>query len=110
MHFLIFYYLIRAPSPNAASLAEVANAGAYAIQAATGTRYTVGQPSKVFYAAAGGVDDWAYGVAGIPICITMELPGAGSTGFDPFPQQILPIVSETWIGIKAMIQKVISKF
>lgn len=61
------------------------------------------------YAAAGGSDDYALAVARIPISITMELPGGG-TGFDPSPEQIAPFVSETFIGIKAMAEKVISKY
>ncbi|XP_055914796.1 carboxypeptidase B [Eupeodes corollae] len=91
------------------NLDEVAKAGANAIRSATGTKYTVGSSTNVLYAAAGGSDDWAFGVAGIPISITMELP-AGGSGFDPSPSQIKPFVSETWIGIKAMAQKVISKY
>lgn len=61
------------------------------------------------YAAAGGSDDYAYAVAKIPISITMELP-AGGTGFDPKPAQIQPFVSETWVGIKAMAEKLVSKY
>lgn len=59
----------------------VARAGALAIQKATGTRYTVGSSTNVLYAAAGGSDDYAHGVVGIPISITMELPSGGRTGF-----------------------------
>lgn len=88
---------------------EVAQAGAAAIKAATGTRYTVGSSTNVLYAAAGGSDDYAFAKANIPISITMELP-AGGTGFDPTPAQIEPYVSETWIGIKAMAEKVIAKY
>lgn len=39
----------------------------------------------------------------------MELP-AGGSGFDPKPAQIEPFVSETWIGIKAMAEKLMTKF
>ncbi|KAI8121307.1 hypothetical protein FF38_05968 [Lucilia cuprina] len=88
---------------------EVAQAGAAAIRSATGTKYTVGSSTNVLYAAAGGSDDYAFAVANIPVAITMELP-AGGTGFDPKPAQIEPFVSETWIGIKAMAEKIISKY
>ncbi|XP_055841092.1 carboxypeptidase B-like [Episyrphus balteatus] len=94
---------------NVNQIDEIAKAGANAIKSATGTKYTVGSSTNVLYAAAGGSDDWALGVAGIPISITMELP-AGGSGFDPSPKQIQPFVSETWIGIKAMAKKVISMF
>ncbi|XP_037934056.1 carboxypeptidase B [Teleopsis dalmanni] len=88
---------------------EVAQAGANAIKAATGTKYTVGSSTNVLYAAAGGSDDYAHASAGIPISITMELP-AGGSGFNPSTSQITPFCSETWIGIKAMAEKVIEKY
>ncbi|KAH8380301.1 hypothetical protein KR009_009830 [Drosophila setifemur] len=87
----------------------VAQAGAAAIKAATGTKYTVGSSTNVLYAAAGGSDDYAFGVAGFPVAITMELP-AGGTGFNPTTSQIESMVSETWLGIKAMAQEVIKKY
>lgn len=86
------------------------------------------------YAAAGGSDDYALGVAEIPISITMELPsGVGSgfvdfinkllrfllgntklfvdvNGFDPSPSEIQSIVEESWIGITAMALEVDRKF
>ncbi|BFF97756.1 carboxypeptidase B [Drosophila madeirensis] len=88
---------------------DVAQAGAAAISAATGTKYTVGSSTNVLYAAAGGSDDYAFAVADFPISITMELP-AGGTGFNPTTAQILPYVDETWVGIKAMAQKVVDKY
>lgn len=88
---------------------EVAQAGAAAISASTGTKYTVGSSTNVLYAAAGGSDDYAFGVAKFPVSITMELP-AGGTGFNPTTAQILPFVTETWTGIRAMAEKVISKY
>ncbi|KAH8256041.1 hypothetical protein KR026_005517 [Drosophila bipectinata] len=88
---------------------EVAQAGADAIKSATGTKYTVGSSTNVLYAAAGGSDDYAFAVANFPISITMELP-AGGTGFNPSTSQINSMVSETWVGIKAMAQKVVEKY
>lgn len=88
---------------------EVAQAGAAAISASTGTKYTVGSSTNVLYAAAGGSDDYAFGVAKFPVSITMELP-AGGTGFNPTTAQILPFVSETWTGIRAMAEKVINNY
>ncbi|XP_034483899.1 carboxypeptidase B [Drosophila innubila] len=91
------------------SIDEVAQAGAAAIKKSTGTKYTVGSSTNVLYAAAGGSDDYAFGVAKFPISITMELP-AGGSGFNPTTEQILPFVSETWTGIRAMAEKVIEKY
>lgn len=87
----------------------MAQAGAAAIKSSTGTKYTVGSSTNVLYAAAGGSDDYAFAVANFPISITMELP-AGGSGFNPSTSQILPMVSETWVGIKAMAQKVVEKY
>ncbi|XP_065360646.1 carboxypeptidase B1 [Calliphora vicina] len=90
-------------------LHEVAAAGADAIYQATGTNYTVGSSTTVLYVAAGASDDYAFN-AGFPIAFTMELPGAGSTGFDPPVEMIDELVKETWVGIKAMGLKVIEKY
>nr|AAT36737.1 carboxypeptidase B [Ochlerotatus triseriatus] len=89
---------------------EVAQAGAAAIKKATGTRYTVGSSTNVLYAASGGSDDWAHGVAEVPISITMELPGGGNGGFNPPTSAIEASVKESWVGIKAMALKVAQKF
>lgn len=116
-------------------LDDVARSGAKAIRRATGSRYTVGSSTNVLYAAAGGSDDYAHGVAKIPISITMELPSGGRlgfieiilnyimrfwlgnrqlfvghNGFDPLPKEIEGIVKESWIGIKAMALTVDKKF
>uniref|UniRef100_A0A034W5T7 Zinc carboxypeptidase A 1 n=1 Tax=Bactrocera dorsalis TaxID=27457 RepID=A0A034W5T7_BACDO len=88
---------------------DIASAGAAAIKTATGTEYTVGSSTNVLYAAAGGSDDYALGKARIPISITMELPSAGQQ-FDPPLSKIEELASETWIGIKAMAEKVIEKY
>lgn len=40
----------------------------------------------------------------------MELPGGGSTGFDPPATDIRKSVEESWIGIKAMIKKAATKY
>ena len=94
---------------NVKDLDEVSQAGASAMKSATGARYTVGSSTNVLYAAAGGSDDYALAEAKIPISITMELPGGGS-GFDPKPSQIKSFVEETWIGIRAMAEKVQQKY
>ncbi|XP_035910107.1 carboxypeptidase B-like [Anopheles stephensi] len=89
---------------------EVAQAGAQAIRDATGTVYTVGSSTNVLYAAAGGSDDYAFAVAGVPISMTMELPGGGSAGFNPPPSRIEEIVKETFVGIRAMALEVAKSY
>lgn len=86
-------------------LDEVASAGAQAIERATGSRYWVASAAEL-YLAAGGSDDYALGEHGIPIAITMELPG----GFVVPTAQIRASVQESWIGIRAMALRVIEKY
>jgi hypothetical protein len=91
-------------------LDEVSRAGADAMRLATGSHWTVGSSTNVLYAAAGGSDDYALGVSGIPIAITMELQAGGSNGFDPPSTSIKRNVEESWIGIKAMALRVDAKY
>ncbi|KAH8270237.1 hypothetical protein KR018_006105 [Drosophila ironensis] len=91
------------------SLDAVARTGAEAILNATGTVYTYGSSTNVLYIAAGASDDYGY-YAGFNISITMELPGAGSTGFNPPVSRIDEFVTETWIGIRAMAEKLIEMY
>ncbi|KAH8302215.1 hypothetical protein KR044_004072, partial [Drosophila immigrans] len=90
-------------------LHAVASAGGDAIEAATGTVYEVGSSTNVLYIAAGASDDYAF-YAGFNISITMELSGGGTTGFDPPASSIEEFVVETWIGVRAMAEKVIELF
>lgn len=79
----------------------MARAGSIAIKKATGTSYTVGSSTNVLYAASGASDDYALGIANIPVVLCMELPSGGN-GFDPPADRILPLASESWLGIRAM--------
>lgn len=89
---------------------EISQIGAEAIRNATGTRYTIGSSTNVLYAAAGGSDDYMFGVFDVPISITMELPGGGSYGFDLPAKLIDKTVKETATGIFAMIRAVAEKY
>ncbi|EDV40702.1 uncharacterized protein Dana_GF10642 [Drosophila ananassae] len=89
---------------NWQDLDAVASTGAEAIKNATGTVYTYGSSTNVLYIAAGASDDYGY-YAGFNVSITMELPGAGSIGFNPPVTRIEEFVTETWIGIRAMAEK-----
>ncbi|XP_059224568.1 carboxypeptidase B1 [Stomoxys calcitrans] len=84
----------------------VARSGANAIKRSSGTSYTVGSSAKALYAASGASDDFAYGAANIPVALCMELPSGGN-GFDPAPKEILPIVAESWLGIRAMAREIV---
>ena len=91
-------------------LDDISRVGANAIKNATGTKYTVGSATNVLYAAAGGSDDYMFAVAKIPISITMELTGGGLDGFDPAPNSIIKIASESAVGIFSMARAVAKKY
>lgn len=91
-------------------LDEIAQVGASAIKKTTGTIYTVGSSTNVLYAAAGGSDDYMFGIFNIPISITMELPGGGPNGFDMPASRLENTVKESAVGIFAMIEAVARKY
>jgi len=90
-------------------LQGLGESAAKSIENVYGTKYTVGTSTNVLYAAAGGSDDWAKGVAGVELSYTIELRGGGS-GFDPPPSEILPIVTEAWAGIETLHHHIEEKF
>ncbi len=57
-------------------------------------------------AAAGGSDDWAKGVAGIPFSYTIELWPAGSPYFVLPADQIEPQAEEMWAGLRATFNEI----
>ncbi|RWS25052.1 carboxypeptidase B-like protein, partial [Leptotrombidium deliense] len=95
-------YTSKVPS-NYNDLVKKAQIASEALKSKYGTKYTVGSSTNVLYAAAGGSDDWALGVAGVPYAYTLELrPDENSfSGFVLPPNQIKPTGEETWAGVKA---------
>lgn len=85
---------------------SVGKAGRNAMYKATGSKYKVGSTLSVLYAASGSSADYAHGVVGIPITLTMELPGGGSVGFNPPESSVKSIVMESFVGISAMAKRV----
>lgn len=81
-------------------------AGRKAMYEVTGVNYTVGSSTNVLYAASGSSEDYAHGVVGIPIALTMELPHGGFIGFNPPEESIRSIVTESFMGISAMAKRV----
>lgn len=78
-----------------------ARRAADAVEKVYGTKYKVGTSTRVLYAAAGGSDDWAKGVAGIPYAFTVELrPSANAfRGFVLSPSEIKPCSLEMLAGV-----------
>ncbi|KAF5305652.1 hypothetical protein FQA39_LY18971 [Lamprigera yunnana] len=83
--------------PNNDQLFSLAVQVNRAIVDAGGDEYTIGTSTNVLYAAAGGSDDWAMGVAGINLSYTIELPG---WDFVVPPSSILPYVMQTFAGVR----------
>ena len=66
----------------------------------------------LLYIASGNPKDWAFGVAGIPYSIGMELrPGQfGPHGFVLPPDQIIPTGEETWAFHQTAARMIIDEF
>ncbi|CAB3373350.1 Hypothetical predicted protein [Cloeon dipterum] len=84
-------------------LTKAANLTAAAIEAVYGRRYIIGTSANVYFPAVGASMDYAYAIGGNnTYSYTWELPAGGEFGFEPPPEDILPIVQEIWEGIKAL--------
>jgi Zinc carboxypeptidase len=69
----------------------------------------VGSSAILLYEAAGGSDDYAMAVKNIPFAFTLEV-GNEEYSFDPPPSKIRSLVHETWVGIHAMIDRLMEKY
>lgn len=87
--------------PRIRQLHTVAEAGANAIMMTTGSKFVPDQSGSNLYVAAGGSDDYALEVVGIPYAYTFEL-GAENFGFAVPLNQLKPTLLEGWTVIKAM--------
>ncbi|GLG99711.1 Carboxypeptidase B [Gryllus bimaculatus] len=81
------------------ALAQEAN---LAQKRAGGHDFTVGQTARVFYAAAGGSDDWVAAAGRVPLVYTVEMPRGGNWGFDLPPSAIQRTVSAFWPAVRVM--------
>ncbi|EDW68996.1 carboxypeptidase B1 [Drosophila virilis] len=95
---------------NYFDMMEVADAGAMAIVQATNGIYSYGSGYHLMYPTSGDSIDYAVGVANATVAITMELPAGGFLGFDPWVSHIEGIVTESWVGVRAMALEVIRRY
>ncbi|KAF4522163.1 hypothetical protein B566_EDAN010423 [Ephemera danica] len=79
---------------------RVGTEAAAALEAVSGTVYDVGSSADLLYFSYGNSKDWAYGALNISYSYTVELPPGGSGDFNPPPQDIIPVATETWEAIK----------
>jgi hypothetical protein len=95
---------------NSADHQEVGVRVRTAINAVAGNYYTLGPSGSTLYLASGISVDYAAGVAGIPISFTIELPGGGRNGFDIEPERIVPVITETFPGLRVFAQFIRERF
>ncbi|XP_017009396.2 carboxypeptidase B1 [Drosophila takahashii] len=89
---------------------SVADAGAKAIVHSTNGIYSYGSTYYVLYPTSGDTADFALGVVNATVAMTMELPAAGFMGFDPWVSHIERLVTESWVGVRAMAAEVIRRY
>ncbi|KAF4528946.1 hypothetical protein B566_EDAN017338 [Ephemera danica] len=90
------------PAPTKDDMQTAGDVAADAIRAINGTNYVVGQGSVIYFIGYATSMDYAYSLGNIPLVYTWELTAGGSTGFDPPRNEIDPIASEAWEGIKQL--------
>ncbi|KAL6106296.1 cpa4 [Pungitius sinensis] len=87
---------------------ELDSVGRAAVQKLTslhGTSYKVGSICNIIYQASGGSIDWSYDL-GIKYSFAFELRDTGRYGFILPANQIVPTASETWMGLKHIMEHV----
>ncbi|KAM8891170.1 carboxypeptidase A4 [Spinachia spinachia] len=87
---------------------ELDSVGRAAVQKLTslhGTSYKVGSICNIIYQASGGSIDWSYNL-GIKYSFAFELRDTGRYGFILPANQIIPTASETWLGLKHIMEHV----
>ncbi|KAH8380023.1 hypothetical protein KR009_008541, partial [Drosophila setifemur] len=89
---------------------SVADEGAMAIVHYSNGIYTYGSTYYVLYPTSGDSADFALGVANATVAMTMELPAGGFLGFDPWVSHIEGLVTESWVGVRAMAMEVIRRY
>ncbi|XP_022229550.2 carboxypeptidase B [Drosophila obscura] len=95
---------------NYQDMMAVAEAGAMAIVHATNGIYSYGSTFYLLYPTSGDTTDYALGVANATVAMTMELPAGGFLGFDPWVSHIEGLVTESWVGVRAMAVEVIRRY
>ncbi|XP_062582528.1 carboxypeptidase B-like [Saccostrea cucullata] len=88
-------------------LDHLGRTAASAIRHTHGKSFTVGEDTRVLYAAAGGADDYAKGACGVKYSYTVELRDTGLHGFVAPSSYIIPAGEETFAGFKAFAAELI---
>ncbi|NXG01390.1 CBPA2 Carboxypeptidase, partial [Sakesphorus luctuosus] len=88
-----------------AELESLGRAAANAIKSVYGTTFQVGPICTTIYQASGGSIDWAYD-NGIKYSFAFELRDTGRYGFLLPASQIVPAATETWQGLRRILEHV----
>ncbi|XP_017694719.1 PREDICTED: carboxypeptidase A2-like [Lepidothrix coronata] len=91
-----------------AELESLGRAAANAIKSVYGTTFQVGPICSTIYQASGGSIDWAYDI-GIKYSFAFELRDTGRYGFLLPANQIVPAATETWMGLRKIMEHVLKK-
>ncbi|KAK2838412.1 hypothetical protein Q7C36_013226 [Tachysurus vachellii] len=91
--------------PDQAELQAVGQGAVQALSSLYGTSYKVGSICKIIYQASGGSIDWTYNI-GIKYSFAFELRDTGRYGFLLPANQIIPTATETWLGLKYIMEYV----
>ena len=75
-----------------------------------GTQYRYGPIAEVIYQAAGSSVDWAYAKENVKYSYALELRDTGRHGFLLPAAQIGPTCTETYAGLKAMVNEMAKEF
>ncbi len=90
------------PTPDDATLAQIADGISHAIDAVHGSPYQPGPFNTRLYPASGVAIDWSY-TRGMQSYL-IELRDRGHYGFLLPPDQILPTAEEAWAGFVSLVQ------
>uniref|UniRef100_A0A8C6MI74 Carboxypeptidase A1 n=1 Tax=Nothobranchius furzeri TaxID=105023 RepID=A0A8C6MI74_NOTFU len=93
------YGYTRTPIRDQNELHQLARRAITDLASPYGTRYRYG---SIIYQASGGAIDWTYN-QGIKYSYTFELRDTGLYGFILPASQIVPTASETWLGLKVIM-------
>jgi len=77
-----------------------------ALTATYGTKYTYGNTANTIYIASGVTTDHYFENENVFHSYTIEVRDTGTYGFELPPNQILPTATETWNGIKALVNAI----
>ncbi|XP_058500411.1 carboxypeptidase A4 [Solea solea] len=91
--------------PHQQELDSVGRAAVQKLTSLYGTRYKVGSICNIIYQASGGSIDWSYNL-GIKYSFAFELRDTGRYGFVLPSNQIIPTATETWLGLKHIMEYV----